>query len=147
MKFRPLLIVCLMFCVGLFYGCGSTKINDGNNDLVEKLAVQVAVMKYIEGEADRAGAAERVISAVEDAVIFMDSDGVSIALLKERAMKRLLERGLSPSDYLIASAIIEAVDIELKDRVGDGILDAEKRVTVNLVLGWVAQAASVYLHR
>lgn len=111
----------------------------------ERLVVQAATMKVIEADADRAAKAARVIAAVSEARVLVDTDGVTLAEIQAAVMRRLAERGLEPSDMLLATALVDVVGLELQGRIGDGLLDPEKRVTVNTFLAWIEQAAHFYV--
>lgn len=131
----------LVITLALFLtGCAS--IQSGN--VAAKLAVQVATMKVIESDDDRTAKAARIVSAVEQARVWLDVDGVTLADLKVAALRRLQERNLDPSDMLLASALVDIVAAELDVRIGQGALSPEQKVTVNTFLGWVAEAASFY---
>lgn len=110
----------------------------------EKLIVQAATMKFIESSDDRAAKATRIVKAADQARVWLDSDGVTIADLQVAMLERIAAADLEPSDKLLASALVEVVVAELNVRIGDGIISPDKRATVNAVLTWVEQAASFY---
>lgn len=121
-------------------GCAS--IQSGNT--AAKLAVQVAVMKVIEADDNRAEKAAEIVSAVDQAKVWLDMDGVTLTDLKAAALRRLHERNLAPSDMLLATALVDIVAAELDVRIGQGVLSPDKKVTVNTLLGWVTEAAGFY---
>ena len=108
----------------------------------EKLVIQAATMKVIEADEDRAAKAAKIRAAVDQARVWLDVGGITLADLRSAMLARI--GGLEPSDRLLAAALIDAVAVELEARIGDGILDADKRVRVNAVLSWIAEAASFY---
>lgn len=114
----------------------------GTGSAGEKLVIQVATMKIIEADEDRSAKAAKIRAAVDQARVWLDMDGITLADLRSAMLARI--GGLEPSDRLLATALIDAVAVELEARIGDGILDADKRVRVNAVLGWIAEAASFY---
>lgn len=114
----------------------------GTGSAGEKLVIQVATMKIIEADEDRSAKAAKIRAAVDQARVWLDMDGITLAELRSAMLARI--GGLEPSDRLLATALIDAVAVELEARIGDGILDADKRVRVNAVLGWIAEAASFY---
>lgn len=121
-------------------GCASL----GTSDTSEKLIVQAATMKFIEASDDRAAKATRIARAADQARVWLDTDGVTVADLKVAMLERIAAADLEPSDKLLASALVEVVVAELSVRIGEGVISPEKRATVNAVLGWVEQAASFY---
>lgn len=116
----------------------------GTGSAGEKLVIQAATMKVIEADEDRAAKAAKIRAAVDQARVWLDTDGVTLADLHAAIMGRLTSANLEPSDMLLASALVDVVVAELNARIGDGILDEDKRVRVNTVLGWIAEAASFY---
>lgn len=114
----------------------------GTGSAGEKLVIQAATMKVIEADEDRTAKAAKIRAAVDQARVWLDMDGITLADLRSAMLARI--GGLEPSDRLLAAALIDAVAVELEARIGDGILDADKRVRVNAVLGWIAEAASFY---
>lgn len=114
----------------------------GTGSAGEKLVIQVATMKVIEADEDRSAKAAKIRAAVDQARVWLDVDGITLTDLRSAMLARI--GGLEPSDRLLATALIDAVAVELEARIGDGILDADKRVRVNAVLSWIAEAASFY---
>jgi len=57
---------------------------------------------------------------------------------------RLAEINLSPSDRVLAAALVDAVVTEIDLRVGEGLLSPDERVTVSQVLDWVIDATEFY---
>jgi outer membrane PBP1 activator LpoA protein len=116
----------------------------GGSGATEKLVVQAATMKFIESSDDRAAKAARIAKAADQARVWLDTDGVTIADLQTAMLERIAAADLEPSDKLLASALVEVVVSELNVRIGAGVISPEKRATVNAVLAWVEQAASFY---
>lgn len=114
----------------------------GTGSAGEKLIIQAATMKVIEADEDRSAKAAKIRAAVDQARVWLDVGGITLADLRYAMLARI--GGLEPSDRLLATALIDAVAVELEARIGDGILDADKRVRVNAVLSWIAEAASFY---
>lgn len=118
----------------------------GGSSASEKLIVQAATMKFIEASTDRSAKAARIARAADQARVWLDTDGVTIADLQAAMLERIAAADLEPSDKLLASALVEVVVTELNVRIGDGVISSEKRATVNAVLAWVEQAASFYVY-
>lgn len=121
-------------------GCASFNTSGAS----EKLIVQAATMKFIESSDDRAGKAARIARAADQARVWLDTDGVTVADLQVAMLERIAAADLEPSDKLLASALVDVLVAELNVRIGQGVISPEKRATVNAVLGWVEQAASFY---
>lgn len=134
----------LLVSLGLS-GCASLQnFLDGGNG-ASKLVVQYATLKYIGkagDEAAQAARAERVKRVIEDVREVAKGDSVSVALLVEYVNAKL-PANLDPADRLLANALIQAVANELSARVGDGVLDPDKLLLVEALLGWVSDAADL----
>lgn len=116
----------------------------GQNTATEKLVVQYATMKVVEADKDNMPArAAKIDEIAAAAQVFFDSESVTVSQLHKEVMKRL-PPDLSPADRMLASALIDTVIAELQHRVGEGIVPPEKRYQVNVVLGWIREAASFY---
>lgn len=107
----------------------------------EKLVTQVAVMKFIESNPANA---DRIEKAAAVARTWLDTDGVTLADLERAMADRIAASDLEPSERLLAAALTEVIADELDVRIGAGVLDPERKQTVNTVLTWVEQAASFY---
>jgi uncharacterized protein YceK len=133
-------IILAVLVTVVLSGCASF----GTSGATEKLIVQAATMKFIESSDDRAGKAVRIVRAADQARIWLDTDGVTIADLQSAMMARINAADLEPSDKLLAAALVDVVAAELDVRIGAGVISPDKRATVNAVLAWVEQAASFY---
>lgn len=129
----------------LLSACGSLSLNTGSAST--KLVVQVATMKYIEREdlpAERAARAAEITRGVDAVSVMLDMEGVTVADLKAKALERIAAADLEASDKLALTALVDMINVELDEEVGDGVISPDQRVTVNAVLSWVKQAASFY---
>jgi hypothetical protein len=129
-------LICIAAALAVLSGCASF-----SGSTTEKLVVQVATMKFIESNPANA---DRIEQAAAEARTWLDADGVTLADLERAMMNRIAASDLEPSDRLLASALVEVVADEIDVRIGAGVLDPERKATVNTVLGWVEQAASFY---
>jgi hypothetical protein len=126
----------LIAALAALSGCASF-----SGSATEKLVVQAATMKFIEADLKNADRIEKAASAAR---VWLDTDGVTIADLKQAMLDRVATSDLPPSDRLLASALVDVVAAEIDVRIGAGVLDPERKATVNTVLGWVEQAAAFY---
>lgn len=126
-------------------GCTSVQnFLDGGNG-ASKLVVQYATLKYIGragDEAAQAARALRVQSVVDEVREVAHGDDVYISTLVNYVTAKL-PNDLDAADRLLATALIGAVAQELEARVGDGVLDPEKLIAVDTLLGWVIDAAKL----
>lgn len=128
-----------VFVLGVLAGCKPSE------QLASKIAVQYAVGKYVEHQPQdaRAETAKRISDTARLVGQLVENDSVTIDSLRAYVAQRLGDK-LSPADKLLAGSIIDAAAIELKARVGDGVIKPEARVQVREVLGWVTEAAAAY---
>lgn len=140
MKRSLLTVVAAVFALT---ACASLE----SSNALTLVAVQVGTMKFIEKEHDpaaRVERAERVQAIAEAAKTFLSGDGVTVGALRVAVLERLAGYDLEPSDEILANALLDVVIEELEARVGVGLIEPGKLVTVNAVLTKVAQAAAVY---
>ncbi len=118
-------------------GCATFR----DNQPAARLAVTYATLKVIEGGDDQVARAQKILDIANDAKHFLDGDAVTLSALEQAVRDRLAAEELSPADRLLADALVLTIAAELRERIGQGALGAEQRVTVSTVLDWVTQAA------
>lgn len=137
--------LCLIVAtVVVLSGCSTIQQQIENNPDASKLAVQVATMKVIEAGNNAHERAVTTRSIVSAAKVWLDTEEVTVDLLHDKVMERVATLSLSPSDKVLVTLLADMAVAELKKRVGDGLIPADKRVTVNQVLSWVDDAAKYY---
>lgn len=114
--------------------------------LLAKMAVQQATLRYIEAspQAQTTQRALQTVRFAKDAKTWVDTDYVTVPALATAAKDRLAQLDLSPSDRLLARQLVDTIELELQQRLGQQGLSPDARVTVNQVLEWVIEAANVY---
>ncbi len=136
-----------LFFLGVFLlgVCASLAGCNSSEQLASKIAVQYAVGKYVEHQPQdaRAETAHRISVVVETVSTLSENDSTTVDALRAYVAQRLGDK-LSPADRVLAGAIIDAAAVELKARVGDGVLKADQLVKVREVLSWVSEAAAAY---
>lgn len=139
-------LLTFLFVFGLF-GCATFDKNVNS----ERLLVQVATMKVIErGDTaeDRSLRAQRIVAIAGEAKSVLNTDSVTIDLLKSKVLERIDGLNLQPSDRLLATVLVQTVVDELSTRVVNEMkvpVPPEQFVyQVNTVLTWVVDAAKVY---
>jgi len=137
-RFSQSAILLLALCLG---ACAWMK----DNPQTAKLIIQVATMKVIEGGGDKVTRAQRVSVIVGDAKSLLGGEQLSLPALRQAITFRLANEDLTPSDQLLADALVDAVDAELQKRIGEGLLNPEQVIQVKDVLDWITEAAQVYI--
>lgn len=139
MKLSTLVLVSTLLAVGMqVSGCALTTLQSNPS---ARLAVTYATLKVIEDGADPQQRAEKVLSIATEAREFIETDALNLSQLEAALRARLADENLSPSDQLLADALILTVVAELEAKVGSGMLSPEQKLTVGTVLGWVITAA------
>lgn len=128
-----------VFFAGALTGCKP------ESQLAARVAVQYAVGKFIEKQSplDKVEKVRRIVATAKLVSDMCANESVTIDSLRAYVAQRLADR-LSPADRLLAGAIIDAAAIELKARVGEGVLKPDQLFRVREVLSWVAEAATAY---
>lgn len=139
---RILLVVSALLIT--LSGCSTIQEQIDKNPDASKLAVQIATMKVIEANGNAHDRALTTRSIVSEAKVWVDTESVTVDILHDKVMERITTLNLAPSDKALASLLADTAVAELKKRIGDGLIPADKRVTINEVLSWVDDAAKYY---
>lgn len=127
-------------------GCGTLQeLIDGGGG-AQELAVTYATLKYIEhaGSDDlQIAKAARVKAIALEVQEVAHGGDVTIAALEAYVMNQLPE-DMSPADRYLAAQLVNAIVLQLDDRVAEGVLDAEELVAVDRLLGWVVNACDFF---
>lgn len=132
----------ILFCAAMFYftGCAST----GNTDqmkLIERAAVSYAVIKVIDKHPEKAAKVLAISHAVRQVA---GTDGFNtVDLLMAFVRSKADFSKLDPADQMLAGVLLDAVQAELKSRVGGGVLTSDKLLIVGEVAGWIEDAAKM----
>jgi hypothetical protein len=109
-----------------------------------KIVVQLSTMKVVEAGKDRHARAEQIQKIAAEAAVLLDASSVSVDVVADAVRVRVASLHLEPSDAILANMLIDAVASDLKQKVGDGVIEPDKKVRVNAVLTWVSDAARFY---
>lgn len=145
--FKALRLLSIAAIAMLVSACGSMP-TFSTESTGAKLVVQVATMKYIEREdlpAERAARAAKITRGADEVSVMLDMEGVTVADLRAKALERIAAADLEVSDKLVLTALVDMINDELDEEIGDGVISPDQRVTVNVVFSWVKQAASFYV--
>lgn len=132
--------IILIVLALLIAGCSTINLQDP----AQRLAIQYATAKFIEkGETQKRAAA--IIEEADKAKTFFDVQGVPLSDIKSRIIERVRDRGLSPADTLLATALIDAVEMKIAEDIGRGIIGPDDKIRINWALDLIKKAAAVYL--
>ncbi|HKJ74730.1 MAG TPA: hypothetical protein VKA19_11490 [Alphaproteobacteria bacterium] len=140
MRYRSLAIIGLLSAAIALPGCAQLREwFGGDNSDTAKTVIQVAVLKYIGDDTDRADRVYQITTGAIDQV----NAGTESTLDAVEAYVRAEIRWdrLDSAETLIADRLIVAVRTEIESKIEDGVLAPDDRVLVADVLGWIRDAA------
>jgi len=125
-------IIALTLAFAFITGCSvlSTIAEDEN-----KLAVQYATLKIIDGDTEKA---DKLKGWVTEARNYVDGSAeVTVSYLADEARARISDKISDPADMLLAMAVLNEAERRIRERLGDGLLKQEQRVSLLTVLDWI----------
>ena len=125
-------IIALTLAFAFITGCSvlSTIAEDEN-----KLAVQYATLKIIDGDTEKA---DQLKGWVTEARNYVDGSAeVTVSYLADEARARISDKISDPADMLLAMAVLNEAERRIRERLGDGLLKQEQRVSLLTVLDWI----------
>lgn len=103
-----------------------------------RAAVQYAVMRYLDGDARRAGDARRIIVEVRPL-----ARGTASLEALARAVEELIPwDALDLADAVLLSELLTVLHDELERRIGEGVLEPDQVERVERVIDWIDDAAA-----
>ena len=116
----------------LFSGCAvlETIAKDEN-----KLAVQYATLKVIDGDTQKA---EQLKAWITEARNYVDTSAeVTVSYLADEARVRISGKITDPADTLLVMAVLNEAERRIGKRLGEGPLEQEQRVKLLTVFDWI----------
>lgn len=148
-KFNPAIKSVFILAVSVLVaasmaGCAFLK---PENAALHQIAVQYATGKYIEAanDGEETARACKVIAVSETVATLTSNEAITLDELEAHALAAVVNTNMSPADRILANTLVAAVVAELRARVDTGVLSEQDRYRVGLVLGWVKQAAEMYV--
>ena len=126
-----ILSICIAAAVAIS-GCSllDTVAKDEN-----KLAVQYATLKVIDGDTQKA---EQLKGWITEARNYVDTSAeVTVSYLADEARVRISGKISEPADMLLAMAILNEAERRIGERLGEGPLKQEQRVKLLTVFDWI----------
>ena len=123
--------VIVMFAM-FFSGCAvlETIAKDEN-----KLAVQYATLKVIDGDTQKANQLKGWITEARN---YVDNGAeVTVSYLAAEARARISDKISDPADMLLAMAVLNEAERRIGERLGEGPLEQEQRVKLLTVFDWI----------
>ena len=139
---KLILIVLLAVTPMAFIGCASGT-SSAQTQVVAKLAVQYAVIKVADKNPEKA---RRIVAIAKEVSALAGTENAgTVDLLVALIRSKVNFSKLDAADTLLVNALIDAIAVELKAKVGEGPLLPEKILVVKQVADWVVDAASFAL--
>lgn len=138
---RSVKVLTLMAAAFMTVACASTP----QGERAERVVVQASVMHVIETAGRPAEKAQRIVDAVALARTLLTDTTVTVGTLRSALLARVAQRDLPMSEKLLALEVINTLSDEVEKRVGAGMLDANALLSINTVLTWVSDAATLYV--
>lgn len=138
MNAKKYLVALIASAVLALTGCAALK----QGGTGAQTAVEVATIKVIDGDAERAN---RVVEIVGKVRGLIEGDEVSTLETVEDNVRSAIDwSGLDTAEKLVVNRLIDAVRAEIDNRINaDDIasLDPDEVVAVQRILNWIEQAA------
>jgi len=102
-----------------------------------KLAVQYATLKVIDGDMQKANQLKGWITEARE---YVDSSAeVTVSYLATEARARISDKISDPADTLLAMAVLNEAERRIGERLGEGPLEQEQRVNLLTVFDWIEE--------
>ena len=127
-------IIALTLAFAFITGCSvlSTIAEDEN-----KLAVQYATLKVIDGDTEKA---DQLKGWITEARNYVDTSAeVTVSYLADEARVRISGKISDPADMLLAMAVLNEAERRIRERLGEGLLEQEQRVNLLTVFDWIEE--------
>jgi lysyl-tRNA synthetase class I len=127
-------IIALTLAFAFITGCSvlSTIAEDEN-----KLAVQYATLKIIDGDTEKA---DQLKGWITEARNYVDGSAeVTVSYLADEARARISDKISDPADMLLAMAVLNEAERRIRERLGEGLLEQEQRVNLLTVFDWIEE--------
>lgn len=141
---RNLALGLMAAAVLAFAGCAS--LGTPIQQTAEQLVVEYATLKVIGSgstTAARQAKASQILSIASTAKADFADPAATLATVTAQVAVRIAALKLDPADQLVANALVQVVADELSAKIGAGVLNPAQVTSVNTVLGWVVEAASM----
>ena len=131
-----IMLLALLFLVG----CSGLDLRDP----VQRVGVQYAIGKAIEASDDPVKLSNDIISEAEQFKSFLAVQAVPITEIRDRVRQRIIDKGYSPADTVLAIAVLDTVELEISKAVESGRIPPDKTTSINAFLDLVINVAGWY---
>lgn len=128
--------IAISVVVGLLVGCAG----QGSSAIGARTAVQYAVLKYIDDDAQKA---QRVYDTATRASRALEDTETRLDLLKQAVLAQIDFAKMDTADQLVVRGLVDAIAAEISARQDSGRLETDTVVAVRTVLAWSREAALI----
>ena len=110
--------------------------------MVAKLTVQQATLRVIDEDPAKA---MRALEITRDVREMISVDSVTVALLDDFIRVQIDWSKLSLADAQLLMMLLEELRDRLAERMGEGVLSPEQKVSIDKVIDWVEESATLVI--
>lgn len=132
-------VATLMLC-----GCPGMLQTINENAQTARDVMDIATLYAIEQADDRAAEARAIIAEAKDFKRWVDFESVTFDELVAKARERIARSDRELSEKAGLNILLRRADALLRDQVSAGVLTPDDKATVNELLDWIIESASVY---
>lgn len=135
MTFLRIILCSVVFLVG----CGVMPAADTTEGLLIRYTIERGVYRYTGAVPERAARVQSIVTLVRAQL--EEEPSVTVALLQAKLEDEINWDSLIVPDQRLLRGVIDRVSESLTERLGEGVLDGDRRVALTEVLDWIALAA------
>lgn len=138
---RKLAAVLFAFAFPFLAGCAVLQTVE-DSPMVAKLTVQQATLRVIDEDPAKAMRALEITQNVREMI---SVDSVTVALLDDFIRVQIDWSRLDLADAQLLMMLLEELEVRLAQRMGDGLLSPEQKVSIDRVIDWVEDSAKLVI--
>lgn len=110
-----------------------------------QLVVRAVTAQAIESADNPQHLARRIVEIGGNALVIVQVDAqATVDMIADAVIAKIQYQTLTPADRDAVDLLLIAIETELRERVGDGVIDPDERLLVRDVITWVIQSAARY---
>ena len=136
---KKALVLLFAFSFPFLAGCSLLQTAE-DSPLVAKLTVQQATLRVIDEDVERA---ERVLELAGQARSMVQVDEATVDFVDGFIRAQIDWGRLTLADAQLLIMLLDELRDRLAERMGEGLLSPEDRVSINRVIDWIEESASL----
>ena len=138
---RPRKLAAVLFAFAFLAGCAALETVE-RSPLVAQLTVQQATLRVIDEDPAKATRVLEISGQVREMIAV---DSVTVALLDDFIRVQIDWQRLSLADAQLLMLLLDGLRTRLAERMGDGLLRPEQKVSISRVIDWVDESAMLVI--